>query len=342
MTLQPDVLIIGAGLSGLMAARTLIDAGMSMLVLDKGRSVGGRMATRRIENEMGDHLGLADHGAQFFSVRDPVFRQHVNRWLETGLVFEWSRGWSDGSGADSPLDGYPRYAVRGGMNALTREIAHGIDVQLNAEVVTVTASADGAEVIDTNGVTYRAKSLLLTAPVPQSLRLLDRGSVALDSGQRAALDAIQYDPCIACMVVIDGETALPEPGAVQRPNEPLAWIADNRRKGLSNGLSDGATILTLHANPDASRRLYDAPNSQVSEFFRAELAPFLDPGAFLGAMQIKRWRYSQPQTVYPQRCLGAIDLPLWFAGDAFGGPRVEGAVLSGIAAGEAISKMVSA
>ena len=88
------------------------------MVLDKGRGVGGRLATRRIE------AGCADHGAQFFTVRAARFQQYVNRWLEQTLVFRWSTGWSDGSlDTDISGDGHPRYAVRSGMNALPKYLA---------------------------------------------------------------------------------------------------------------------------------------------------------------------------------------------------------------------------
>ncbi|MCZ2097620.1 MAG: FAD-dependent oxidoreductase [Anaerolineae bacterium] len=114
-----DVLVVGAGLAGLMAARTLVEQGARVIVVDKGRSVGGRLATRRIDG------GVADHGAQFFTVRDPAFGAFVERWITEGLVFEWSRGWSDGS-LSVTRDGHPRYAVRGGMNALAKHLAKGL------------------------------------------------------------------------------------------------------------------------------------------------------------------------------------------------------------------------
>ncbi|MBD3256947.1 FAD-dependent oxidoreductase, partial [candidate division GN15 bacterium] len=40
-----DCVVVGAGAAGLTCARRIADAGMSVLVLDKGRGVGGRMAT---------------------------------------------------------------------------------------------------------------------------------------------------------------------------------------------------------------------------------------------------------------------------------------------------------
>ena len=81
-----DFLILGAGMSGLMAASTLQGSSRRVVVLDKGTSVGGRMATRRIGP------GRADHGAQFFTVRTDEFGKWVERWQKAGLVYMWARG----------------------------------------------------------------------------------------------------------------------------------------------------------------------------------------------------------------------------------------------------------
>ena len=136
-----DVLVVGAGLAGLMAARSLKEQGKRVLLLDKGRSVGGRMATQRI----GD--GAADQGAQFFTVREPEFGMLVTRWLAEGSVFEWSRGWSDGSLAIT-RDGHPRYAARDGMSALAKQLAQGLDVRVNVKLMSVKAVDGGWQVED--------------------------------------------------------------------------------------------------------------------------------------------------------------------------------------------------
>ena len=62
-----DVLVIGAGMAGLIAAAELQRAGRRVLVLDKGRGVGGRLASRRIGE------ASFDHGAQFITARTPRF-----------------------------------------------------------------------------------------------------------------------------------------------------------------------------------------------------------------------------------------------------------------------------
>ncbi len=325
-SITTDVLIVGAGIAGLIAGRVLSDAGKRVILLDKGRNVGGRLATRRIDG------GLADHGAQFFTVRDPAFGSMVERWIAEGVVFEWSRGWSDGSLATT-RDGHPRYAARGGMNALPKQLAQGLDARVKVKLVSVKAIDGGWQVEDESGSTQKAKALLLTAPVPQSLELLTVGGVQLSPADRDALDAIEYNPSLSGMFVLDREVRLPTPGAIQRPHANVQWIADNHRKGIS----PNAVILTAQASATYSRQLWDRSDDEILAAMRVDMLPVLG-NAQITELQLKRWRYSQPVNPYSERCLIASDMPapLVFAGDAFGGPRVEGATLSGMAAGRAL------
>lgn len=323
-----DVLIVGAGLSGLMAAHELDARGLSTLLLDKGRSVGGRLATRRVGP------GRADHGAQFFTVRSPEFQAWVERWWAEGLVFAWSTGWSSGSLVDASSDGHPRYAVRGGMNALAQHLAQGLDVRVETQVTSVTPTADGWQATDQTGQLFSGRVLLLTAPVPQSLALLAASGVALAGRDREDLERIEYAPSLAGIFWLDRPLHLPEPGALQRSNAPIAWIADNQRKGIS----PEATLATVHAAPEISRIVWQAPEQVVLESLYDGLRPFLAPGTQVVESQLKRWRYAMPVELYPERVLLAAGLPpLAFAGDAFGGSRVEGAALSGLAAGQRLA-----
>jgi renalase len=320
-----DMLIVGAGLAGLMAATRLQAAGHKVLVLDKGRGVGGRLATRRIGP------GRADHGAQFFTVREPAFAALVSGWEAQGLVYVWSEGWSDGS-TTVKADGHPRYAVRAGMTALAKQLARSLTVQTGVQVTALTAVKQGWQLRDKAGQTYHSQALILTPPVPQSLALLDAGGVVLNTADRTALEAITYAPCLCGLFWVEGTVTLPHPGAVQKEETAaLAWLADNRRKGIS----PEAQLLTLHAGLSFSHRHYDGPAEVVLPLLQQELAPYLAANTTIHEAQLKRWRYARPLTLYPERCLRATGLPpLLFAGDAFNGPRVEGAALSGLAAAE--------
>ncbi|MBC8098306.1 MAG: FAD-dependent oxidoreductase [Armatimonadetes bacterium] len=327
-THQADVIIIGAGLSGLLAANAVQQQGKSVMVLDKGTSVGGRLATRRLG------AGLADHGAQFFTVRDPEFQAVVEGWLSAGVVYQWALGWSDGSLQPVSDDGHPRYAAHGGMNAIARHIAQTVqEVRVNIKVTAVKALVDSYEVLDEGGQQYLAKALMMTPPAPQALALLDAGDVRLNAEDRTALEQIRYQPCLTGLFRLAGDVQLPTPGAIQRRDAPISWIANNKQKGIS----PDETIITVQADGDTSAQWWDDPDERSLNALRTDLLPWLPEGAVIVEQQLKRWRYSAPVVLHPARYLRAADLPpLVFAGDGFMHPRVEGAALSGLAAAAAL------
>ncbi|WP_420642692.1 NAD(P)/FAD-dependent oxidoreductase [Candidatus Leptofilum sp.] len=323
-----DVLIVGAGLAGLVAANSLQETGKSVLVVEKARGVGGRLATWRLGP------GRGDYGAQFFTVREPRFQQFVDEWQQAGLVYEWSRGWADGSAvATNQEDGFPRYAIAGGMTAVAKHLAANLTLHNQTRLTQIRLTGDGWEVEVANGRTIQAHALLLAPPVPQSLALLDAGNVPLAAADRAALEKISYAPCLSGMFWVEGNVSLPEPGGLQRPEATLSWLADNQRKGIS----PEAKILTAHVNPAMSQLWYEAPKNELVGIFLRELRPFLSKTAVVKAHHIHKWRYALPTKLYTEHTLLADSLPpLAFAGDAFNGPRVEGAALSGLAAAKAL------
>jgi predicted NAD/FAD-dependent oxidoreductase len=319
--------IVGAGISGLLAARELGGAGWRVTVLDKGRGVGGRMATR--------HIGGAgfDHGAQFFTVRGERFGGLVNDWLAAGAAAEWSRGFADAEGKANP-DGHPRYRGSGGMTSIPKLLAAGQDVRTGERAVRVDRDGDGWTVACESGLSVSGDALLLTAPVPQSLALAESGNYGLPEDARGRLEVISYDPCLALMALLDGVSPVPEPGGVQIKGEPLDWIGDNAAKGISD-----RPALTIHGGPQWSREHYDEGEADVTRALLRLAGESL--GADLAAATVEtslaRWRYSWVTLSHEDPCLVASeDPPLLFCGDGFGQPKVEGAALSGLAAADGL------
>ena len=77
------IAIVGAGISGCVCASQLVRAGHEVTIIEKGRGVGGRMATRRMEG------ARIDHGAQFFTTRDQRLSKLNQIWLQEGQVVPW-------------------------------------------------------------------------------------------------------------------------------------------------------------------------------------------------------------------------------------------------------------
>jgi renalase len=318
-------IVVGAGISGLVAARELSDAGWRVIMLDEGSRVGGRMATRR----MGD--GTFDHGAQFFTVRSERFQRLITRWLEAGVVEEWTRGFADAEGIYHD-DSHPRYRGSEGMHSVPRHLARGLHVRTGERVVEVNVRDGGWEALTGSGTREIGAALVLTAPVPQSLLVVGSGGSALSSEACEKLDKISYAPCLALMALLDGPTGVPEPGGMQIKGEPLDWIGDNQRKGISQ-----APGITVHAGPEWSREYFEAGEAEITasllSFAGERLGTDLVPKVV--QTSITRWRYSWVTKPYPEPCLAASeDPPFLFAGDTFGGAKIEGAALSGLAAAD--------
>jgi predicted NAD/FAD-dependent oxidoreductase len=322
-----DVAIIGAGIAGLLAARTLRDAGMNVVVLDKGRGVGGRLATRRVGE------ARFDHGAQFFTVRSTAFEERNEHWQREGV----SRVWCHGFGA-SP-DGHPRFVGAEGMTSLAKDLAAGVDVRSDHQVTAIVRTDDGWRIelapvpaTDVPATAVTAAAVISTAPVPQTLALLSAGHVQLMPAAAEALDRIRYSPVLAAMAVLDQPSAVPAPGGVQLNDGPFTWVGDNQAKGISV-----IPAVTLHSNPVVAEQLWNEPADVALAQLLAQGADWLGDGTVVDS-SLHRWRYAQPTVLHPERHLMAVDgaSPVACAGDAFGEARVEGAALSGWAAAEAI------
>jgi renalase len=317
-----SVLIIGAGMAGLNAARLLQDAGWQVTVFDKGRGVGGRLATRRIDE------GVYDHGAQFITVRSPRFQALMGQLQQEGVVYEWCRGIGT---PDQPHldDGHPRFQGTGGMAAIAKRLARGIDVRSRRRVVQLQQEPTQWTAVLESGQTASADALIVTTPVPQALDLFDLGGTELPDKQRKELDRLKYHPCLALMVALDQPSLLPAPGALRFEEGPISFACDNQIKGIS----PDTTALTIHASSEFSRDHWALGDSTVIEFLLRQAQPLLSGTPRTATLH--RWRFSMPVDPYPERFLHIPGTaPLLFAGDAFNGPRVEGAALSGMAAAE--------
>lgn len=324
MTDNPDAIIIGAGIAGLAAAQVLVDAGRRVRVIDKGRGVGGRMATRRIGK------ARLDHGAQFFTVRTEPFERLVRAAIEDGIVDVWCTGFT----AD---DGYPRYYCPSGMTGLTKSMAthlsdQGVDIVLGTRAEAILQRDQW--VIEFDGAaSVRAPTFLSTAPVPQTLDLLAAGDVGLEAEVAAQLAAIEYKRAFALLVTLDRPSAIGEPGGIQQSEQELfTFIGDNQRKGVSE-----APAVTFHVNGEVSgMRWDDSPEAIVADLL-PEAAPWLGD-ASVTEVQVHKWKYAGPLVPFPERHLLVCTEPgpLVVAGDAFGGPKVEGAYLSGQSAAVAL------
>lgn len=310
-----SIVVVGAGLSGVECARTLAEAGHDVVLRDRGRRPGGRMALRRHEGR------VVDIGAGYFTVRDDAFAAKVDDWRERGLA----RPWTDTFGTWSPggtgtTSGPMRWAAPGGLRSLVQDLAEGLDVRNADPVERVTVDGVRPEV-DGEAV----DAVVLALPDPQARPLLEVGSPAHD-----ALDD-PYEPAHALTVGWDRRTWSMPDALFVNDHPDLAFVADDgRRRG------DDAPVLVAHSTADRSRHhLADPPTA--AEPMIAALRQVVDlPDEEPSLVHVQRWTYSRPSTGHGRPFHLGDDL-VGACGDSWGETSsIETAFLSGRALGRAL------
>ena len=126
---ETDLLVVGAGLSGVAAASTAIEAGVKVHVVDRGRRIGGRMASRRLRDTDTEFDGrVVDYGASYFTVRDPDFAALIQQMMSEGVVRPWTDTFhvhSEGT-MIGVRSGPMRYSAPGGLRTVVEWLARDL------------------------------------------------------------------------------------------------------------------------------------------------------------------------------------------------------------------------
>jgi hypothetical protein len=322
-------IIIGAGISGLTVAYKLREYEIDVTLIDKGQAPGGRMARRIIDD------AIYDHGAQFITTREKVFRDRVEDWKDLGVVKPWYTG---------PL-GNMRYVGSDGMSAIPVFLARDLQVHLSEKVVGLHFK-DNLWTVDTEPADGRRKHrhsadfLVITAPVPQALRLVRASNIEIDYDEEDELEKISYLKCISYMVRLKGPAGLPNPGAVDLNHDLIRFIGDNSVKGIS---PQPGTI-TIHSSPRFAEVFWDRPDAERVPPILNAARPFLKSDVV--SASVHRWRYSEPIRIYKEKQPFRVPFflderhRLAMCGDGFNGPRIEAAAMSGLALGERLVRPI--
>jgi predicted NAD/FAD-dependent oxidoreductase len=304
-----------------MCARTLADHGFPVTVFEKSRGVGGRMATRRTDDGF-----QFDHGAQYFTARDSRFRRYVNSWIDDGIVSRW-RGRivvlenGELTGEKSETE---RFVAAPRMNALCKHLATDLDIQFQTRIDPLKREGNHWRIADEKGVTLGLFDVaVVSAPAGQTAQLLQEvPSVAV-----RARDTVMQG-CWAVMLAFPSSLGLDFDGAFVH-GSPLSWIARNSSKPGRNE----AETWVLHASPDWTHAHLEEPVESIAQLLTEEFWPAIGLSATSADYSVAhRWRYALPPEPLAESCLFDPKMQVAACGDWCGGPRVEGAFLSGVSA----------
>lgn len=293
--ISTDVLIIGAGVAGLLLGKHLKS---DSIILEKSRGVGGRVANRRI-----DELGF-DHGAPYLP-DDPIIRETL---VEFGLEEDVQ---SDSHGIFIPNS----------MTRFPKKMLENLDIRKSTRVELITRVEKTWVIKCDTGESFESKTLVLTAPLPQSLELLNKSNISYP----VELDSIQYLKAVMALIITQ-DGLLPD----LSQNPLLHSILPMKLRNLHpNGF-------VLRASPEESDRLFDSSDELVlKELLSHFKKSYSNPPEIIYS-ELKKWRYVTPVTTHPNPFI-EVQNNLYLIGDAFHYPDIRGSILGALLLAEKLS-----
>mgnify|MGYP002777070560 CR=1 FL=1 len=345
-----DVAVIGAGVAGLTCSQILQQAGYQVLVLEKSRGVGGRLATRRA------HETRIDHGTCYLSPKDELFKAFIAHLLERDIVQCWTDQIfavaSDGS-FRTVGERSPRYVAADGMSAIAKALTPGLTIHFNQRVVRLELASRGVwqlivEVPDETGRSTQsrleAKAILITTPAPQAVDLLaPLESRPIAPSVLTSLRTVEFSPCITVMAGYEnvelGAHPLAQMKAIAPVHPAISWIgldSSKRRAPTIPAIVVQSTASFAQTHPDTPA--LEAVGQTLLDFAAALTEAWLAAPTW---KQVHRWRYAIATHPLPSKYLIAnTEVPLLCAGDWCGGNRVESAFLSGLEAADGLNQLM--
>ncbi len=307
------VAIIGAGMAGLACARRLTGAGHQPVIFDKGRGIGGRVATRRAG---GLHF---DHGAQYVTAKEAGFAAVLEELVGKGAAAEWD-------------DGAERAHVVGtpGMSSIPKALATGLDVR-QAQHVTQVAPDGAGWRISADGADHHATHVVITVPAPQVEGLIGSGHALVHQ-----IADVRLAPCLTLMAAMTG----PAPFISLRDEDgPFASIMrDSSKPGRPQG---DAAAWVAQASLEFTLAHLEEDLDQIAERMLPLLCDRLGaPQGSVTHATAHRWRYARVTAPLGQPFARAEGGTLYLGGDWCLGARVEAAWTSGTAiAGDLLERL---
>lgn len=313
------VAVVGAGMSGLVAGRTIADHGHAVQVFEKEHVAGGRMSTRWMDEY------AFDHGAQYFTVRDERFERWVDSWVESGIVKRWEgriRVLHNGDIRPENREQI-RYVGVPGMNSVARHLSDSLSVRWGTCVRRIRKEGRDIVLFDEKGAQLGGyDALIVSTPPEQGVQLLS-GATAL-VGQVAS---VRMDPCWSVMLAFRDPLDLDADGLFIH-GSALVWAGRNSSKP-GRGTAD---TWVLHAGSEWSAANLDLDPDEVAgqltkTFFDAAVSPTVEPLL----VSAHCWRHARTANPLEEECLWDSEEKIGVCGDWCCRSRIEGAFLSGAA-----------
>jgi renalase len=305
-----DSIIVGAGISGLFLASRLRSENLKLAVVEKSKSVGGRVATRR------DGQATYDHGAQFYKIRKEESFPLDQTWSNSGTSQIW---FEQGE--------YAFKAATQGLTKLAKSIANLDEIKFNEKVIRITEGSH-LNLECESGNHFACRRVYLTSPLPQTLSILDASQICYPP----SLSQIQYASALVGLFEFDSQSIKHLPFSYLENLTPHLYSVSNQQSKSVSQVPAATVVMT----PTWSRSHFDSDEAATLSTIQSEFESFLnsvDPKLSSSIMksQLKKWRFSHPLSKFsePHIIIGSTR-SIFLLGDSFGGASIRGAINSAL------------
>ncbi len=347
-----DVAVVGAGISGLTCTLALQEAGYHVVVVEKSKGVGGRVATRRLEKAWVDHgaptlsRGVQDE-AQYGAYLSSLLRQDlIQPWPSDQIYQVALDGGKWRTEKIQPSSRLMDYVASAGMTVIAKALTDNLDICRGQRVTAIQLDSEQSYwqistepvIAGEQSMTLRAKAVVLAIPAPQAFNLcvplsqceISQDGISQDGMPQSMLDALQgvsFDPCIT---VIAGYCPVSLPWSELRCNEdPIVQriLCDSHKRPTQEEL-----WLAIHSTPVFAAEYLNGDATEAGQQMLEHLGQVYQPWmAEPSNLQVHRWRYAIARSGYPGDPLSAnFKLPFWICGDWCTGSTIQDAFEAGL------------
>ena len=320
---KSQVAVIGAGLAGLSCASALTKAGIQVKVFEKSRGVAGRMSTRKSDGWQ------CDHGARYFTARDPAFQNQLAIWLEQGVAAQWqtpigvyeNQAWHSSKSSDA------RYVGTPWMTSPAHHLAKSLEIHTGHTITSINRVQQQWQLhtAEHGLLDYHPDWVISAIPAPQALAL----TKAIDPAITGLHEKAKTEGCWTMMLRLNQAITMPFEAAFINEGI-LSWVARNNAKPQRTG----EEVWVIHAQSQWSQDHIDADPLAIAPQM---IAAFISLGGKTPtAHAIHRWRYASSATNLQEGFHCDFERGIGYCGDWLHGGRVEGAWLSGQALAKTI------
>lgn len=316
---KPKIAIIGAGLAGLNLARLLGELA-DVIVFEKSDKLGGRLSTLK------EQCFSFDHGAQFFTAKNPTFKIFVKELQSKDIIAQWNARFVElkSNQVENERiwgDDFPHFVGTPEMNSIAQYMAENIDLRFNHLITSIKKIKSNWFLETANSECGPFDWLIIAIPAEQANNLLSE-----NLSLKIILQEVKMQPCFTLMLGFEIKNFFDWDAAFVS-DSILSWVSVNSSKP---NREKPLTIIAMSTNEWANNNLYK-PDSIVIKEMLNELAKIssknLNEASFI---RLKRWKYANAQR--QEKALEIIDYSskLAFCGDWCISGRIESAFMSSL------------